>query len=120
MGEVTLGYVKPIPVTGLQYKSDPGLPITYTAFGIIMLGVMMAAFPHRQVWACSVEAEGGGCKLYTAGISKKAKSTFNRSLEKLMTRLKEKFGEIIANKSEEAPNMLDNDKQTSATTTTTV
>lgn len=120
MGEVTLKYVRPVPVTGLQYKSDPGLPITYTAFGIIMLGVLMAAFPHRQVWACAVEAGSGESYLYVTGLSRKAKNIFNRNLEKLLARLKEKFGELIASKSEEAPNLLDNDVQASVTTTTTV
>lgn len=55
LGGVTVAYHKAIPVTGLQYKADPGLPVTYVAFAIIMLGVILAAVPHRQTWV-AVEA----------------------------------------------------------------
>jgi cytochrome c biogenesis protein len=51
LGSVKVRYIKPLPVTGLQYKRDPGLPITYVAFGFIMAGVCLAAIPHRKVWA---------------------------------------------------------------------
>lgn len=55
LGSVELTYVSVIPVTGLQYKCDPGLPITYIAFGFIITGVLLAAVPHRQVWAYAEE-----------------------------------------------------------------
>lgn len=110
-GEVKVGYVKAIPVTGLQYKADPGLPITYTAFGIIMLGVLLAAFPHRQVWATTVDAGDGNCRLLIGGVSKKAKTEFSRSLTKQAKQLKEKFGEFIKEPEEESASLLDNDKQ---------
>lgn len=97
-GEVQIAYVKAIPVTGLQYKSDPGLPLTYVAFGIIMIGVMLAAIPHRQVWAVATAADSidgsATCKILIAGSSKKAKSDFERKLEKMAERIKQKFGSI--------------------------
>ncbi|MEM6613668.1 MAG: cytochrome c biogenesis protein [Cyanobacteria bacterium P01_C01_bin.72] len=37
--------------TGLQIKADPGVPIVYTGFGLLMLGVVMSYFSHSQVWA---------------------------------------------------------------------
>lgn len=55
LGSVELTYVGVIPVTGLQYKCDPGLPITYIAFGFIITGVLLASVPHRQVWAYAEE-----------------------------------------------------------------
>lgn len=111
MGGVNLGYVRPVPVSGLQYKCDPGLPITYVAFGIIMLGVVLAAFPHRQVWATAVAAtgaDGDGSRLYFGGTSKKAKTAFNRTLEKQAKSLKEKFGELITTESSEDAAVGDN------------
>lgn len=114
-GQVTVGYVRPVPITGLQYKCDPGLPITYVAFGIIMLGVVLAAFPHRQVWAYAqtYETEDGNknegkCRLFFGGTSKKAKTAFGRGLEKQATNLKEKFGEFIGNDAVSEPNLEDN------------
>ena len=102
-GDVNIGYVKPLPVTGLQYKSDPGLPITYVAFGIIILGVMLAAIPHRQVWATVLANPDGSSTLFIGGSSKKAKADFERGIDRLVTDLKNKFGEI------EGPNPDAND-----------
>lgn len=54
LGSVKLKFERVIPVSGLQYKCDPGLVTVYIAFGFIMVGVMLAAIPHRHVWV-SVE-----------------------------------------------------------------
>ncbi len=118
LGQVKLAYIKPIPVTGLQYKCDPGLLITYTAFGIIMLGVMLAGFPHRQVWVQAVEIDERNCKLYFGGVSRKAKTAFASGLEKQAKKLKEKFGEFIIPIDEKnesnSESMKDNDLHISA------
>ena len=95
LGSVVLKYIKPLPVTGLQYKCDPGLPITYIAFGFIMLGVLLAAFPHRYLWVAvqKNDAAEGGILLTIGGTSNKAKVGFERFLEKTMVSLKNEFGE---------------------------
>jgi cytochrome c biogenesis protein len=86
LGDVNLVFEKVIAVTGLQYKRDPGLPVTYVAFAIIMLGVMLAAVPHRHVW---VAIEGG--KLFIGGNSRKAKVGFERSIDNLIEKIKGDF-----------------------------
>lgn len=83
LGDVNLVFEKVVAVTGLQYKRDPGLPVTYVAFAIIMLGVMLAAVPHRHVW---VAIEGG--KLFIGGNSRKAKVGFERSIDNLLEKIK--------------------------------
>ncbi len=85
LGNVELTFDKVIPVTGLQYKSDPGLPVTYVAFGFIMLGVLLAAIPYRQLWAYAVANEKGenGTTLFIGGTSHKAKTAFAKHLLKL-------------------------------------
>jgi cytochrome c biogenesis protein len=55
LGSVQIKFEKVIPVSGLQYKCDPGLITVYIAFGFIITGVMLAAIPHRHVWACVEE-----------------------------------------------------------------
>jgi len=86
LGSVKMTYVKAVPVTGLQYKADPGLPIVYTAFGFIIVGVMLAAIPFRHVWIV-VEQQGPGSVVYIGGRSKKAKTGFARMMTKLIAQL---------------------------------
>lgn len=93
-GTVPITYVGPVPVTGLQYKSDPGLPITYVAFSIIIIGVMLAAFPHKQVWFCVKEAGDGTSILFMGGVSRKAKRAFEKALEKTQSALSDKFATV--------------------------
>jgi cytochrome c biogenesis protein len=86
LGTVKLTYVGAVPVTGLQYKSDPGLPITYTAFGFIICGVLLAAIPFRHVWV-SVEENADEKTIYVGGRSKKAKVGFERLMAKVIDQL---------------------------------
>lgn len=100
LGMVRITFLKVLPVTGLQYKCDPGIPIVYTAFGFIMLGVLLAIVPHRHVWA-SVERrmdtgatcpDSGGKQadlkelstLYVGGKSYKAKVGFERMMDRAL------------------------------------
>ncbi len=83
LGGVDMVFEKALAVTGLQYKCDPGLPITYVAFMIIMVGVFLAAVPHRHLW-CIIKNEEGKNNLYIGGTSRKAKVGFERSLDKIV------------------------------------
>jgi cytochrome c biogenesis protein len=86
LGGVELGYRKVFAITGLQYKCDPGLPITYVAFGFIIAGVLLAAIPHRQLWASAVGVNEG-CELSIGGHSMKAKQAFAKSLHLVVQNL---------------------------------
>jgi len=48
---VTLKIVEVVGSTGLQIKADPGIPIVYTGFALLMLGVVMSYVSHSQIWA---------------------------------------------------------------------
>lgn len=48
---VSLSLVDMVGSTGLQIKADPGIPLVYAGFGLLMLGVMMSYVSHSQVWA---------------------------------------------------------------------
>lgn len=92
LGAVTIKLEEIVPVSGLQYKCDPGLPITYTAFAFIIIGVMMAAIPHRHLWV-SVEEDkqSGNTFLYAGGRSLKAKVGFERLFTGLIQNLKDEL-----------------------------
>lgn len=98
LGPVTISLIKTMPVTGLQYKCDPGLPITYIAFGFIIVGVLMAAIPHRHVW---VSFENN--VLYFGGRSVKDKVGFERLLKAMETQITRDFGEPKAEDVVETP-----------------
>ncbi|MBS1992264.1 MAG: cytochrome c biogenesis protein ResB [Cyanobacteria bacterium SZAS LIN-3] len=86
MDGVRMTFDKVIPITGLQYKCDPGLPVTYFAFAVIMLGVSLAAIPHRHVWA-AFDDSGADSALLFGGTSRKARVGFERSMDKVAARL---------------------------------
>jgi cytochrome c biogenesis protein len=79
---VKLAVVDVIGSTGLQIKADPGIPLIYAGFGLLMLGVMMSYVSHSQVWAL---AENG--HLYVGGRTNRAQITFERELVEVLDQL---------------------------------
>lgn len=61
--------------TGLQIKADPGIPIVYTGFGLLMISVMMSYVSHSQVWALQQ-----GKTLYIGGRTNRAQVAFEREV----------------------------------------
>ncbi len=79
---VTLKVLELIGGTGLQIKADPGIPIVYLGFGLLMLGVVMSYFSHSQVWA--VTRNG---KLYLGGRTNRAQVVFEREIVEIIEQL---------------------------------
>lgn len=82
---VTLKIKKVIGSTGLQIKADPGIPMVYLGFGLLMLGVMMSYVSHSQVWALEENEE-----LYVGGKTNRAQVTFEREVIEILDSLEEK------------------------------
>ncbi|MGL5194458.1 MAG: cytochrome c biogenesis protein, partial [Chroococcales cyanobacterium] len=82
---VTLKIKKVIGSTGLQIKADPGIPMVYLGFGLLMLGVMMSYVSHSQVWALEQDEE-----LYVGGKTNRAQVTFEREVIEILDSLEEK------------------------------
>lgn len=91
LGSVVIGYKRVVATTGLQYKCDPGLIITYTAFALIMLGVTLAAIPHQQIWAeLSEEQEPDNQRIsliHIGGSSAKAKIGLAKQIDRMISLL---------------------------------
>ena len=68
--------------TGLQIKSDPGIPLVYAGFGLLMLSTLMSYASHSQVWAL---CDSG--KLYVGGRTNRAQVAFERETIEVLDRL---------------------------------
>jgi len=81
---VTLHVRDLIGSTGLQIKADPGVPLVYAGFGLLMVGVVMSYVSHSQVWALQ-----DGDRLYVGGKTNRAQVTFERELLQVLERLQQ-------------------------------
>ncbi len=88
---VKLKILEVIGSTGLQIKADPGIPIVYTGFALLMLGVVMSYFSHSQIWALQK-----GDRLFVGGKTNRAQVAFEQQvldiLEQLSQRLEDENG----------------------------
>lgn len=88
---VTLFIDELIGSTGLQIKADPGIPIVYLGFGLLMISVMMSYVSHSQIWALK-ESD----RLYIAGKTNRAKVTFEREIVAILDDLNAQDGNNIS------------------------
>ena len=95
---VTLKLVDLIGSTGLQIKADPGVPIVYTGFALLMAGVVMSYFSHSQIWALQQ-----GDRFFIGGRTNRAQVSFERELLEIIEQLEEPRQTKIA---EQAPETL--------------
>jgi cytochrome c biogenesis protein len=79
---VTLRIVEVVGSTGLQIKADPGIPIVYTGFGLLMLGVLMSYVSHSQIWA--LEQDGN---FYVGGRTNRAQVAFEQEVLEILDQL---------------------------------
>ncbi|MFH7030866.1 MAG: cytochrome c biogenesis protein [Heteroscytonema crispum UTEX LB 1556] len=76
---VTLRLLDVVGSTGLQIKADPGIPVVYTGFALLMLGVMMSYFSHSQIWALQKDN-----RLYVGGKTNRAQVAFEREVLEIL------------------------------------
>jgi len=76
---VTLKVLELVGATGLQIKADPGVPIVYTGFALLMAGVVMSYVSHGQIWALQK-----GDRFYLGGRTNRALVKFEQDFEYLL------------------------------------
>jgi cytochrome c biogenesis protein len=62
--------------TGLELKSDPGVPLVYAGFAGIMITTLISYVSHSQVWGLQ---DGGA--VVVAGRSNRSKFAFQKELD---------------------------------------
>ncbi|CAI9104461.1 OLC1v1003131C1 [Oldenlandia corymbosa var. corymbosa] len=76
--------VDAIGSTGLDLKTDPGVPIVYAGFGALMLTTCVSFLSHSQIWALQ-----DGTTVVIGGKTNRAKAEFPDEMNLLLDRVPE-------------------------------
>ncbi|KAL3538940.1 hypothetical protein ACH5RR_002306 [Cinchona calisaya] len=76
--------VDAIGSTGLELKTDPGVPIVYAGFGALMLTTCISFLSHAQIWALQ-----DGTTVVIGGKTNRAKAEFPEEMNLLLDRVPE-------------------------------
>ena len=70
--------------TGLELKTDPGVPWVYAGFAGLMVTSFLSLLSHSQVWAVETETERAEKLLHVGGRSNRAKEEFKTELDEIL------------------------------------
>ena len=65
--------------SGIEFRSDPGVPIVYAGFGMLMMTTIVSCFSHSQVWATEYDN-----KLRVGGKANRGSVNFANELERVL------------------------------------
>lgn len=80
---VTLKIIDLIGSTGLQIKSDPGVPIVYLGFALLMIGVVFSYISYSQIWVLQVDQN-----VFFGGKTNRSQVIFERELLTILNQIK--------------------------------
>ena len=71
------------PSTGLQVKSDPGIPLVYAGFSFLIVSVIFSYTSYCQLWAIKMKGD-----LHVYASTNRAVYFYERNLMKMLSNLK--------------------------------
>ena len=71
-----------LPASGLLLKRDPGVPLVYLGFAVLLLGGGMSLVSTRQIWAVADEG-----RLHVGGLCNRNLAAFAGELPQLLTNI---------------------------------
>lgn len=86
---IKVSIVELVGSTGLQIKADPGIPIVYLGFALLMLSTLMSYVSHSQVWGLWQDG-----KLYLGGVTNRAQLSFEREFLSILASLDQSEGQV--------------------------
>lgn len=81
--ETTIGqasytiHAKQLYATGLQVSKDPGVPLVYTGFALLLAGLIVTFFMSHKRVAIYFDKDGQHCNVYLFGTSNKHPDSFH-------------------------------------------
>ena len=78
--------------TGLQVTKDPGVPVVYSGFILMILGCFVAFFMSHKRLCVEVVKKGGKSRVMIAGIANKNKIGMQTTTQRISKLLSEKAG----------------------------
>ena len=71
-----------IPSSGLLIKYDPGVPLVYTSFGIILIGGSLSIISTKKIWVLYEEEQS---RIYIGGLSNRNLTGLSKEMPKFIT-----------------------------------
>jgi cytochrome c biogenesis protein len=72
-----------VPASGVLFKRDPGVPLVYSGFTILLIGGALSLVATRQLWVVE-ERRDDGRWLHAAGLCNRNLTAFARELPALL------------------------------------
>lgn len=82
VNNVDLTVIKLVGATGLQIKSDPGIPLVYFGFLLLMIGVVMSYISFSQIWALQE-----GDRYFIGGKTNRAQVAFEKEILSILEKV---------------------------------
>ncbi len=88
---LTLVETRPLFMSGLQVRKDPGAILVYAGCALMILGVFVTFFfTHRRLWIYLVP-QGNKTRIIAGGYSKRYREDLQKEIELLLTDLKSRL-----------------------------